>query len=118
MRRCFILQQKEFRIYAAFGVSQTPINDNYCKEITLQEVAAYAGLNPAYLSSLFKKEMEINFSDYITDKRITQAKFLLKNSNATIVDIAGTLGFQGQSYFSNVFKKYTGMTPKQYRYTL
>ena len=94
------------------------INDNYCKEITLQEVAAYAGLNPAYLSSLFKKEMKINFSDYITDKRITQAKFLLKNSNATIVDIAGTLGFQSQSYFSNVFKKYTGMTPKQYRYTL
>lgn len=94
------------------------INDNYCTDITLQEVAAYAGLNPTYLSSLFKKEMEINFSDYITEKRITQAKFLLKNSNATIVDIAGTLGFQSQSYFSNVFKKYTGMTPKQYRYTL
>lgn len=94
------------------------INENYYKDITLLDVANYAGLNPAYLSSLFKKEMQINFSDYLTDKRISQAKFLLQNSNASIVDIAGTLGFQSQSYFSNVFKKYTGKTPKQYRYSL
>ncbi|MCI5698982.1 MAG: AraC family transcriptional regulator [Lachnospiraceae bacterium] len=94
------------------------INDNYCSDITLQDVADHAGLNPAYLSSLFKKEMEVNFSDYITDKRITQAKFLLQNSNASIIEIAGTLGFQSQSYFSNVFKKYTGKTPKQFRHSL
>ena len=74
--------------------------------------------NTGDLSSLFKKEMQVDFSDYLTEKRITQAKFLLKNSNTSIVDIAGNLGFQSQSYFSNVFKKYTGKTPKQYRYSL
>ena len=116
-------------ISLAFTKYQTPgtpalqtaldyINDNYCKDISLLDVANFVGLNPAYFSSLFKKEMKISFSNYITDKRITQAKYFLKNSNASIIDIAGELGFDSQSYFSNVFKKYTGMTPKQYRYSL
>lgn len=93
------------------------IDENYNRAISLEEVAEYAGLNPAYFSSLFKKEMGINFSNFVTEKRITQAKNMLKNSNAPLVEIAMSLGYENQSYFSSVFKKYCNMTPKEYRYT-
>jgi len=76
------------------------------------------GLNPAYFSTLFKKETGINFSNYLLNLRIENAKLLLKNSNLSLINIAVEIGFDNQSYFSNVFKKVTGMTPKQYRQTL
>lgn len=116
-------------ISMAFSFKKTPaipalqkalkyINENYCSNLSLEEVANHVGLNQAYFSSLFKKEMQINFSNYLMEKRITQAKHLLKNSNASLLEIALASGFENQSYFSNVFKKQTGMTPKQYRYSL
>ncbi len=94
------------------------INENYQQNLTLDIVARHINLNPAYFSSLFKKEMQISFSNYILQRRIEQAKRLLKNSNLSLVDIAINLGFETQSYFSNTFKKSTGMTPKEYRYHL
>ena len=94
------------------------INDKYNQNITLDMVAEHVGLNPAYFSSLFKKETGINFSNYLTNLKIDNAKLLLRNSNLSLINIAIELGFDNQSYFSNVFKKSTGMTPKQYRQKL
>lgn len=94
------------------------INERYNQNITLDMVAKHVGLNPAYFSSLFKKEMGINFSNYLMNLKIDNAKLLLKNSNLPLIDVAVELGFDNQSYFSNVFKRITGMTPKQYRQTL
>lgn len=94
------------------------INDHYNQNLTLDMVAEHAGLNPAYFSSLFKKEMGVNFSAYLNNLKIDHAKLLLKNSNLSLINIAVELGFDNQSYFSNVFKKATGMTPKQYRQSL
>ena len=94
------------------------IEEHYTSPICLEEVAEYSGLNPAYLSSLFKKEMGVNFSNYVTEKRMNQAKNMLKNTNAPLVEIAMSLGYENQSYFSSVFKKYCNMTPKEYRYKL
>lgn len=94
------------------------INDHYNQNITLDMAAEHVGLNPAYFSTLFKKEMGINFSNYLLNLRIENAKLLLKNSNLSLINIALELGFENQSYFSNVFKKATGMTPKQYRQSL
>lgn len=92
------------------------IEKHYTSPISLEEVAEYAGLNSAYFSSLFKKEIGINFSNYVTEKRMNQAKHLLKNSNMPLIEIAMSLGYENQSYFSSVFKKYCQMTPKEYRY--
>ncbi len=94
------------------------INDHYNQNITLEMAADQVGLNPAYFSTLFKKETGINFSSYLLNLKIENAKLLLKNSNLSLINIAVELGFDNQSYFSNVFKKATGMTPKQYRQTL
>ncbi len=94
------------------------INDHYNQNLTLDMAAEHVGLNPAYFSTLFKKEMGVNFSNYVINLKIDKAKLLLKNSNLSLINIAIELGFDNQSYFSNVFKKATGMTPKQYRQSI
>lgn len=94
------------------------INQRYNTNLTLEEVSKYVGLNPTYFSILFKKETGLNFSHYITKLRIEQAKHLLKTSSMPLVTIAEETGFESQSYFSKVFKKQTGTTPKQYRESL
>lgn len=88
---------------------------NYANNITLDDVANEVHLNPAYFSTLFKKEVGNSFKEYLNMIRIEESKRLLTNSSYSIVDIAVAVGFEDQSYFSKVFKKYTGITPKQYR---
>ena len=91
------------------------VNEHYFEPITLEDIAGYVGLNPTYFSAMFKKQMQVSFSEYLTQRRITQAKVLLKNSNMPIVEVSIAVGFENQSYFSKVFKKHLGMTPKQFR---
>lgn len=91
------------------------ISVNYFQNITLDMVAAYAHLNPAYFSTLFKNTTGHSFKEYLTMVRIEESKRLLKTTSHSIVDICLAVGFEDQSYFSKVFKKYTGLTPKQYR---
>jgi len=94
------------------------INQRYHTNLKLEDVSAFVGLNPTYFSILFKKETGLNFSHYISKLRIEQAKRLLRTSNMPLVTIAERTGFESQSYFSKVFKKQTGSTPKQFRDTL
>ncbi|MDO5522151.1 MAG: AraC family transcriptional regulator [bacterium] len=85
------------------------------EKITVKQLAAVVSLNPNYLSSLFKKEMGISISDYITEKRIESACNMLKHSSFTYSEISTFLGFSSQSYFISVFKKQMGSSPKKYR---
>ena len=91
------------------------IGQHYSDTLTLDDVAGHVHLNPAYFSTMFKKEMNLSFKEYLNHVRIEESKRLLTNSNFSIIDIAIAVGFEDQSYFSKVFKKYTGMTPKQFR---
>lgn len=91
------------------------MNDNYMNPINLESVAKYVHLNPTYFSTIFKKELSVGFSDYLNKIRIEQSKLLLSNSNYSILDIAIMVGFEDQSYFSKVFKKMVGVTPKDYK---
>ena len=92
------------------------IDKHYRENVRLDEVANYVGLNSSYFSTIFKKEMKIIFSQYITGKRIEEACRLLKNTNMSLVAIASELGFDNQSYFSRSFKKHIGMSPKKFRH--
>lgn len=91
------------------------ISKNYSSNITLENVATHVHLNPAYFSSLFKQAAGSSFKEYLNMIRIEEGKRLLSNTDYSIIDIAIAVGFEDQSYFSKVFKKYTGLTPKQYR---
>lgn len=83
--------------------------------ITLAALAGYVHLNPNYLSRLFKKETGISISLYIQGKKIEAAQNMLEFTDDSVSQIASTLSFPTQSYFIEVFKKQTGMTPKKYR---
>lgn len=91
------------------------IYSNINKRITVNEIAEMVQLSPSHLSRLFKKEMGLSISDYIRGKKIEHAKNLLRYSDYSYVDIANYLSFDSQSHFIKVFKKYEGITPRQYR---
>lgn len=86
-----------------------------CDDISLNKVADEVGLTPTYLSMLFKKETKYNFSDYVTFLRISKAKELLCCTSKLICEIAFEVGFRDYRYFSQIFKKHTGMTPRQFQ---
>lgn len=91
------------------------ISQNYAAPLTLQDVASHVHLNAAYFSTIFKQSMGSSFKEYLNMVRIEESKRLLANTDYSIINIAIATGFEDQSYFSKVFKKYTGLTPKQYR---
>lgn len=91
------------------------IKNNYHRHISLEEIAGISYMSKTYLSTLFKKETGYSVSEYINDVRINQSQTLLLDSDLSIVEIARMCGFEDQSYFTKVFRKITGMTPKKYR---
>lgn len=91
------------------------ISKNFSGNLTLETVADHVHLNPAYFSSMFKQSTGSTFKEYLSMVRIEESKRLLANTDYSIIDIAIATGFEDQSYFSRVFKKYTGLTPRQYR---
>jgi YesN/AraC family two-component response regulator len=91
------------------------VNSNFSKRITLKDIEENLHVNSSYFSSLFKNEMGITFICYINQVKIDYACNLLKDSTLSIIDIALEIGFDDQSYFTKVFKKQCGMTPKEYR---
>ena len=91
------------------------IQANYNKALTLEILAEHVQLNPSYLSNLIKRETNSSLNDIINNIRIEKGKFLLINSNMTIHQIAQAVGFNYQNYFSAVFRKFVGITPKEYR---
>ncbi len=88
---------------------------HYAEPIGLQDVANHVGLSPSYFSSLFRRTTGVDLRDYLNQTRVEESKRLLSNTDYSLVDIAVAMGFNDQSYFSKVFKKYTGLTPRQYR---
>ena len=91
------------------------IREHYAEQISLQDAAEAAEVNPAYLSYLFKQEMTIGFSNYVQELRIDCAKKLLSGTSCKVKDVAFRSGFGDYHYFSKTFKKITGMSPAEYR---
>ena len=91
------------------------IYDNLHTKLTLAELANVAGLSVPYLSKLFRKEVGITVSEYITRKRIETAENMLRYSDFSCLAISDYLCFSSESHFIQVFRKYTGYTPKRYR---
>jgi two-component system response regulator YesN len=88
---------------------------NLNKKITLSDVAEHLHLNPSYFSRLYKKNTNENFIDYVTKSKMERAKELIDQSNESIEKISEMLGFECKSYFIKTFKKYYGVTPKDYK---
>lgn len=94
------------------------IQQNYSRNLTLEEIAESVYLSPSYASRLFKKVQEYSIMEYLTHIRMDAAKHLLINPQYLIDEIAVNIGYVDASYFTKVFKKHEGMTPTQYRKNL
>ncbi len=86
--------------------------------LSLESVAEYVGINPTYLSRLFTSIAQQNFSVYLNQCRVDNAKRLLKSGDMTAQEIGYLTGFCSVATFFRVFKKHTGMTPKQFRQSI
>ena len=91
------------------------VMENYSRQVSLEDVADAIHLSPAYLSTIFKKEMGINFSDFLISCRIEAAKELLKTTDLPIADVASQVGYTDSRYFSKTFTKVVGLKPSTYR---
>lgn len=91
------------------------IYEHLQEKITVEHLAEYVDRNPSYLSKLFHEEVGIPIHSFVTKARITTAENMLSYSDFSYLKISMSLGFSSQSAFINVFKKETGLTPKEYR---
>lgn len=100
---------KPVRIVKAF------IEENYMSEISLMQLADIVSMNPSYLSSIFKKETGMAYSEYLIQCRLQQARKLLVETNLNISEVARSSGYQDARYFSKQFLKQIGLKPSEYR---
>jgi len=92
------------------------IDDHYDSEtLSLGQVAEAIGMSANYLSAIFSQSMQKTFIEYVTEKRIEKAKKLLKQTDKTSGEIAKIVGYKDAHYFSFVFKKLQGLSPREYR---
>ena len=91
------------------------IDSHYSENITLDFLSNLTYVNKFHLVHLFTKEMNISPINYLINKRIDESKNLLSTTNYSIRDISSIVGFSNSSYFSQMFKKIVGVSPKEYR---
>lgn len=96
-------------------VAKTYIQENFNKNLKLEDVAEQIYLTPSYFGVLFKKEIGEPFSSYLTTIRMEKAKELLQDIKYNISEIASEVGYHDKRYFSKLFKEQIGVTPKEYR---
>ena len=97
------------------SVATKIIDYNYCTNITVEQVAKYLSVDPSYFSRRFAQKIGVSPKRYIIKKRIERAKELLCSTDAGVFEIANSVGYEDQFYFYKIFKKYTNLSPSEYR---
>lgn len=115
MKRLFCgdIQQK-----GAKGIAEKAalyISNNFSRDITLDELSSMAGISKQHFDRLFREKFGLRPMEYIALKRISHAKSLLESTDKKIGEIGELSGYPDPTYFGMVFKKYEGVTPKEYR---
>jgi two-component system response regulator YesN len=90
------------------------IDLHYDENISLKKMADYIFISQSYLSFTFKEIININFNEYLTNVRIQKAKELLRSSKYKVYEVCEMVGYSDKKYFSELFKKYTGVLPKDW----
>jgi two-component system response regulator YesN len=100
-----VVQEKKNLSTLPIRQAKQYIRENFSKQISQEDVAEAIHLSPSYLSTMFKKEMGISFTDYLTSCRMEEAKKYLKKSTLSINEIAEKSGYADSKYFSRIFQK-------------
>lgn len=91
------------------------VSENYLRPLTMPIIAEELHYSESYLSHVFKERNKISIIQYIQQLKIKKAKEMLRNTDKSIMEIAESLGFQDSNYFTAVFKKSMGISPRKYR---
>lgn len=93
----------------------TYIHQKILNQLSVDKIAEYAGVHPSYLSKVFRESVGMSIPEYTNRKKVEDSKYFLLHTNLSLSEIALMFGYCNQSYYTLLFKKYTGMTPKQYQ---
>lgn len=110
-----IMNKREEKSNDSIQIAKEYINNNFAKDISLDDVSRVVDISPYYFSKIFKEESGENFIEYLTNVRMEKAKDLLKNSTYSMKEICSLCGYQDPNYFSRTFKKNVGVTPTEYK---
>lgn len=110
-----ILSSDTSRMPKECAVAKRYLDSNYAQPITLDSLADATHINKFYLSHTFTKHLGMSPITYLIQRRLQISKDMLTQTDHSIAQIASSSGFASQSYFSQIFKKFTGMSPNQYR---
>lgn len=91
------------------------IDEHFAEQLSYKDVAKEVFISPSYFLFLFKRETGTTFVDHLNAVRVSEAKKLLLSSDRSITEIAFSVGFNSSNYFSVLFRKTVGVTPKDYR---
>ncbi len=109
------LAEKLANVSAYAQQAKQYIDKHYMQNITLELLAGQLNINPTYLSVVFKNEIRMNYSKYLTMVRMEKAKELLRRCDLNLTQVAHAVGYDRTAYFSNVFRQYVGVKPTEYR---
>ncbi|MBO4837067.1 MAG: helix-turn-helix domain-containing protein [Clostridia bacterium] len=119
LRRALSVRQEtpgEMKYSHVISRAEKYVHDNFCDpNISLISVARHIGMSPAHFCTVFSQIVGRPFIAYLTALRMQRAKELLRGTNMRLSDIAMEIGYNEPNYFSHVFRKTEGMTPKEYR---
>lgn len=110
-----VISDSSFQLSKECALAKRYIDANYAQNITLDSLAEITHINKFYLAHSFTECIGQSPINYLTDRRLEACKELLTSSNLSVAQVASSVGFSSQSYFSQIFRKKTGMTPRQYR---
>ena len=113
---CNLVKKHNTKVYSSLVQSVILyVESNLDSSLSLSTLAKLNNVSSSYLSTLFKKETGVTITNFINRKRIEKAEHLLKDSNLQVQTVAQNCGFLDVQYFSKIFKKYNGSSPKKYR---
>lgn len=108
--------QRDNQVKKLINRAMEYMEQHYDQEgLSLQDVSSVVHISPTYLSIIFKKEKNINFSEFLNQLRMNKAMELLRISDLKSYEVAEKVGFKNAHYFSLCFKKYTGISPSDYK---
>lgn len=111
----FIAERKQSPTQSVLQNALQYMNSHYAENLSLKHVAEHVFLSPNYIGELLRLELGISFTDQLIQIRIQRAKELLHDPSVKLYEVAQSVGYQNIGYFTNLFKRVTRYTPKQYR---
>jgi len=97
------------------AAAEAYLREHFAEQLQMSDLARHLGLSRARMFEVFKQATGLTPNDYLVRRRIQQARELLQETERSITDIALATGFSSSQYFSQVFRKYVGVTPSEYR---